>query len=401
MDLVPRGRSARPRSARLSHAAGAGAVPPQRSPAAGGDWRWRSPPSCWWWRSSSPAWRGAACAARADGRRQRRAGRSVRLPLQPGGGVRAPVPPPATPAPCSCSAPAASMATAARVAAFRGAINRATAGTGIDPNLLEGLVFLESAGRPQAIAGIDPADAAGLTQILAATGQSLLGMHIDLARSRRLTTQIDARCRRHAAAAGSAALLARRAAVDDRFNPTKALAATVRYLTFAEQPVRAPGPRGRVLPHGNRQPASGAGRLRRRPARPLRAALLRQRPDAPRRRLPALAELRRRLVDVLLARARRGADHAPVPHRPRRAAPPERTPVRRRRRRLGAAPPTSTPFADPAALAAAYQHRAMVPLPSNAAALGLASTRRWAPAPGASARRGRCTAACGRWRCAS
>ena len=35
-------------------------------------------------------------------------------------------------------------------------IDRVTAGTGIDPNLLEGLVFVESAGRPQVIAGSIP-----------------------------------------------------------------------------------------------------------------------------------------------------------------------------------------------------------------------------------------------------
>jgi len=129
--------------------------------------------------------------------------------------------------------PGGVMATAARVAAFRGRIDRATAGTGIDPALVEGLVFLESAGRPQAIAGSDPVGAAGLTQILAATGQSLLGMHINLARSRKLTRQINA-------VAGGARrgnlrrLEARRAAADDRFNPARALAATVRYLKVAE-----------------------------------------------------------------------------------------------------------------------------------------------------------------------
>ena len=129
--------------------------------------------------------------------------------------------------------PGGVMATAARVAAFRGRIDHATAGTAIDPNLVEGLVFLESAGRPQAIAGSDPVSAAGLTQILAATGQTELGMHIDLARSRRLTRQINA-------VAGGAhpgrlgRLLSQRAAADDRFNPSKALAATVRYLQIAE-----------------------------------------------------------------------------------------------------------------------------------------------------------------------
>ena len=130
--------------------------------------------------------------------------------------------------------PGGALATAARVAAWRGLINRAVAGTNIDPNILEALVFVESAGRPNVIAGLDPADASGLTQILASTGQSLLRMHIKLARSRRLTVKIDT-----AAGNGKLGLVARlqgqRAAIDDRFNPRKALAATVRYLQIAEQ----------------------------------------------------------------------------------------------------------------------------------------------------------------------
>jgi len=130
--------------------------------------------------------------------------------------------------------PGGVVATAARVAAYRPLIDAATAGTGIDPKLLEGLVFLESAGEPEALAGPDAADAAGLTQILAQTGQSLLGMHINLAESRKLTGQIDA-----AYTAGNAGLVARlqgrRAQIDDRFDPRKALAATVRYLKLAER----------------------------------------------------------------------------------------------------------------------------------------------------------------------
>jgi hypothetical protein len=123
-------------------------------------------------------------------------------------------------------------ATAARVAAYRGMIEAAAAGTGVDPNLLEGVVFLESAGDPNAIAGSDPSAAAGLTQIVAQTGQSLLGMQINLQRSRTLTSRID-----FAYAQGQAArvakLQAERAKIDDRFDPAKALAATVRYLKIA------------------------------------------------------------------------------------------------------------------------------------------------------------------------
>lgn len=130
--------------------------------------------------------------------------------------------------------PGGAYATAARVADLRGLIDAATAGTSIDPDTLEGMVLLESAGAPNAIAGPDPAAAAGLTQIVAQTGRSLLGMHIDLARSRQLTAAIN-----HASALGQQSTVVRlerqRARVDDRFNPLRALAATVRYLKLARR----------------------------------------------------------------------------------------------------------------------------------------------------------------------
>jgi len=130
--------------------------------------------------------------------------------------------------------PGGAVATASRVAAFDPAINAAAAGTGIDPRTLEAIVFLESAGYPEAIAGSDPAGAAGLTQIVAETGQSLLGMRIDLSRSRALTAAIFA-----AAGAGQSGKVARleaaRARIDVRFNPRNALAATVRYLELARR----------------------------------------------------------------------------------------------------------------------------------------------------------------------
>ncbi|HEY1508375.1 MAG TPA: hypothetical protein VGF93_05200 [Solirubrobacteraceae bacterium] len=130
--------------------------------------------------------------------------------------------------------PGGVLATAARVAALRPLINAATRSTSIDPNMVEALVFVESAGRNNVIAGTDAADAAGITQILAQTGQSLLGMHIDLARSRKLTASID-----RAAGNGRPGQVARlqrqRAKIDDRFNERLALVATVRYLRLAEQ----------------------------------------------------------------------------------------------------------------------------------------------------------------------
>jgi hypothetical protein len=130
--------------------------------------------------------------------------------------------------------PSGALATAARVAQFRPLIDHAVAGSGFDPSLVEALVFVESAGRPDVIVGGDPTNASGLTQILAQTGSSLLGMHIDLARSRKLTGQIFLASAR--GQAGTVARLGRaRARVDDRFDPAKALAGTVHYLEIAER----------------------------------------------------------------------------------------------------------------------------------------------------------------------
>lgn len=110
--------------------------------------------------------------------------------------------------------PGGVVATAARVARFRPLIERAAGGSQVDPDTLEAIVFLESAGRPFAQAGkLD--GAAGLTQIVAGTATSLLGMHVDLRKARKAKT---VRALRRA---------------DDRFDPAKALAGTVRYLRFA------------------------------------------------------------------------------------------------------------------------------------------------------------------------
>ncbi|HZB75866.1 MAG TPA: DUF5715 family protein [Solirubrobacteraceae bacterium] len=126
--------------------------------------------------------------------------------------------------------PDGAAATAARVARYREPIEAAAAQAEVSPDLLEGLVFLESAGRPDAMAG-DTEGAAGLTQILAETGQNLLGMRVDVEASARLTRRIARRERR---GLGVEALRAERRAVDERFDPAKALAATARYLTIAQ-----------------------------------------------------------------------------------------------------------------------------------------------------------------------
>ncbi|HWD77082.1 MAG TPA: transglycosylase SLT domain-containing protein [Solirubrobacteraceae bacterium] len=268
--------------------------------------------------------------------------------------------------------PGGALATAARVAAYRGMIDRATAGTGIDPALLEGLVFVESAGRPQVIAGSDAANAAGLTQILAQTGQSLLGMHINLARSRSLTGQIDA------VASGArrgrlAQLIARRAAVDDRFDPAKALAATVRYLEIAQ---RRFGRQDLAVESyhmgiGNLQQVLGdydAGR-----SVPYVQLYFDSAPD----RHPAAFNLLASFGDDSELYYWRILGAVQIMHLYRADRPAlVRLAALQGSDDAGAAalhPPDVTPaYADPAALAAAYQRRALVPLPSNAAQLGLA-----------------------------
>jgi hypothetical protein len=125
--------------------------------------------------------------------------------------------------------PGGVVRTAERVARLRPLVEGA-AGDKVDPDVLEAIVFLESAGRPDAVASSDLAGAVGLTQILAETGSGLLGMHVDLAASRRITRRLshtlDPERRKR--------LFLRRRRVDQRFDPRAAVAATVRYLEFAK-----------------------------------------------------------------------------------------------------------------------------------------------------------------------
>ncbi|HEX2084998.1 MAG TPA: transglycosylase SLT domain-containing protein [Solirubrobacteraceae bacterium] len=125
--------------------------------------------------------------------------------------------------------PGGAIQSAARVARYRDLIEDAAGDH--DPDVIEGMVLLESAGRPDAMAG-STEGAVGLTQILAETGANLLRMRVDVAASRRLTRQI-ARAARRGDGARTARLQAERRRVDERYDPPKALAATVRYLDFA------------------------------------------------------------------------------------------------------------------------------------------------------------------------
>ncbi len=124
------------------------------------------------------------------------------------------------------------MATARRVEAYRPQVEAAAAEAGVDPDLVEGMVFLESAGRPEVMASTDVEGAVGLTQILAETAVSLLGMRVDVDESQRLTRRIM-RADREGASARSQRLRAQRRRVDERFDPAEALAGTGRYLRTA------------------------------------------------------------------------------------------------------------------------------------------------------------------------
>jgi hypothetical protein len=276
--------------------------------------------------------------------------------------------------------PGGALATAARVARFRPMIERATRGTGVAPNVLEGIVFVESAGRPYALAGSDASAAAGLTQILASTGQALLQMHIDLVRSRKALARVGN--------AGSPAEFARAlrglVRVDDRFSSRKELAATVRYLQLAQrrfgradlavvsyhmgignlQNVLADYDGGRSVPYAQLYFDTGPDRHAAaykllsgfgdqsslyywRVLGAVQIMQLYRRDPAALRRLAQLQTSRNSTSAVL--------------------HPPDR-PVA---------------FADPAALSAAYTHRALLALPRNAKRLGL----RYARTIGAGARR--------------
>ena len=129
--------------------------------------------------------------------------------------------------------PGGASATAERVARWRSQVDAAAAEAGVKGDLVEALVFLESAGREDAMAG-DTESAVGLTQILAETGQNLLGMRVDVARSARYTRQIN-RALRRGNLIRVQRLRAQRARVDQRFDPAEALAGTARYLKMARE----------------------------------------------------------------------------------------------------------------------------------------------------------------------
>ena len=126
--------------------------------------------------------------------------------------------------------PGGAIATALRVDRYRPLIEDVA--DGHDADVLEAMVFLESAGRPDAMAG-GTEGAVGLTQILAETAVNLLGLRVDVAASRKLTKRID-RYARRGDERKAEKLRERRRRIDERYDPPKAMRATVRYLDFAK-----------------------------------------------------------------------------------------------------------------------------------------------------------------------
>jgi hypothetical protein len=136
--------------------------------------------------------------------------------------------------PLFTQSPGGAVVTAERVDRWRPRIERAARRGGVSPASLEALVFLESAGREDALTAQGTEGAVGLTQILAETGQNLLGMQVDVVRSRQATRRIGRELRRGRLDRVQR-LRERRRAVDERFDPGRALDATARYLAMAER----------------------------------------------------------------------------------------------------------------------------------------------------------------------
>jgi hypothetical protein len=130
--------------------------------------------------------------------------------------------------------PGGVSAAAERTAEWRGEIEEAAGAVGVDPDVLEAMVYLESAGRPTVMADNTPRSATGLAQIIPSTATGLLGMHVDLERSVELTERIG-RAVARGETARAKAQAEERERIDQRFDPKLALAGAARYLQIAEQ----------------------------------------------------------------------------------------------------------------------------------------------------------------------
>jgi len=114
--------------------------------------------------------------------------------------------------------------TAARVAQWRPQVVRAARAAGIDPNVLEAIVWVETGGR----ADVTNRSAAGLTQLDPWVARSM-GLHVDVRHATILTRRIA----RSWHVAHTRQLRHWRARYDERFAPAKELRATAAYLAHA------------------------------------------------------------------------------------------------------------------------------------------------------------------------
>jgi soluble lytic murein transglycosylase-like protein len=127
--------------------------------------------------------------------------------------------------------PGGVSASARRTSRWRDEVEAAAGRHGVDPDTLEAIVFLESAGRPYVSAGPTPEAASGLVQILPSTATDLLGMQVDLPTSIALTKRIA-----NAKTSEDAARLRRqRADVDQRFDPQAAIEGAATYLEISQE----------------------------------------------------------------------------------------------------------------------------------------------------------------------
>lgn len=114
--------------------------------------------------------------------------------------------------------------TSARVAQWRPLVGSAARAAGIDANLLEAVVFVESSGRADVTNGA----AAGLTQLKPAVARHF-GLHVSVARANVLSRRIA-----HSWNAGHIRQLQHwRARYDERFAPAKELRASAAYIAAA------------------------------------------------------------------------------------------------------------------------------------------------------------------------
>ena len=211
-------------------------------------------------------------------------------------------------------------ASVARTTRWRRMVERAVAGTRLDADDVEAMLFLESAGRPTVMADGTPNSATGLMQIIPSTAVALLGMRVDLARSLEINRRAAARAAAGRArgegeeAARCAAAGARApAGAEGRGRAVRPAEGDRRFRSLpvgGAAALRARRPRDRLVPHGHRQPADAHRHVHlAAPPRPQHAA------DGRALRPVVAADLLRLVPDPQPA-------HVGTAHRPRRRLAP-------------------------------------------------------------------------------